>query len=85
MTDNKLQIHPTNSKHMHVCWIFIYNINNKISRTRTLINNVTVSRVTSFKGLGVKFDENLKWDNHIELICSKLGAGIATQVFTNYL
>ena len=60
-----------------------------------LITNVAVPQVTSFKCLGVKLDENLKWDNLIELICSKVGGGIATikqlktscaiQVFTNYL
>ena len=72
MTDNKLQIHPTKSKHMFV--ESLYNIKNQIPNTPILINNAAVPRVTSFKWLG----ENLKWNNHIELIFSKVGAGIAT-------
>ena len=87
MTVNKLQIHPTKSKDMFIgssC-----NIKNKIPCTPVLINNVAVPRVTSCC-------TSNEWDNHIEFICGKVGAGIAIikrliktlcffQFFTNYL
>ena len=58
MTDNKLQIHPTKSKHVFVGSSF--NIKNRILCTPIMINNVAVVRVTSFKWLDVELDENLK-------------------------
>ena len=35
------------------------------------------SKVSSQKCLGVILDEKLSWENHIEMICKKVGAGIA--------
>jgi hypothetical protein len=35
------------------------------------VNNGTVERVSSFKLLGVIITNNLRWDEHITLICSK--------------
>ena len=41
-----------------------------------LMNNQPITRVHSFKCLGVKLDENLNWQEHVEMICNKAGAGI---------
>ena len=71
---NKLQHHPTNTKLMF--------IGSKHSRdslncnTPVLMNNQPIIRVLSFKCLAVKLDENLNWDEHVEMICNKVGAGI---------
>ena len=41
-----------------------------------MINDQPIHRVHSILCLGVKLDELMKWDKHIELICNKVGAGI---------
>ena len=53
-----------------------HNIDSLNCNTPVLINNQPITRVLSFKCLGVKLDENLKWDEHVEMICNKVGAGI---------
>ena len=40
------------------------------------INNVVIERVDHIKFLGVLFDENLTWNNHISLIENKLSKGL---------
>ena len=37
-------------------------------------NDETIERVLCYKLLGVLIDTNLKWDNHIDLICLKASA-----------
>lgn len=73
MAKNKLQIHPTKSKHMFIG--SSYNIKNKICDQPILINNIPVPRVFSYKCLGVGLDDRLCWDAHIEMICKKVAAG----------
>ena len=72
MDKNKLRIHPTKSKHMFVG--SNYNIKNKVLPIS--INNVPVPTVSSQKCLGIILDEKLSWENHIEMICKKVGAVI---------
>lgn len=36
------------------------------------ISNTVLSRVTSFKYLGITIQENLKWDIHIDTVCRKI-------------
>ena len=75
MDENKLRIHPKKSKHMFVG--SNYNIKNKVCNLPISINNVSVPRVSNQKCLGVILDEKLSWENHIDMICKKVGAGIA--------
>ena len=53
-----------------------YNTDSLNCNTPVLINNQPITRVLSFKCLDVKLDENLNWDEHVEMICNKVGAGI---------
>jgi hypothetical protein len=41
-----------------------------------MINDQLIPRVHSIPCLGVKIDETLNWDEHIEMVCKKVGAGI---------
>ena len=41
-----------------------------------MINDQLIPRVHSMLCLGVKLDERLNWDEHIEMICRKVGVGI---------
>ena len=41
-----------------------------------MINDQLIPRVHSIPCLGVKLDESLNWDEHIEIVCKKVGAGI---------
>ena len=70
MDKNKLHIHPTKSKHMFVGSNYI---KNKLCNLSISINNAPVPRVSSQECLGVILDEKLSWENHIEMICKKVG------------
>ena len=72
MDKNKLRIHPTKSN----MFVGSNYIKNKVCYPPISIN-VPVSRVSSQKCLGVILDEKLSWENHIEMICKKVGAEIA--------
>jgi hypothetical protein len=74
MLQNKLQIHPTKTKHMYIGSSF--NIKNKIAQNPILINNVPVPRTENYTCLGVDLDERFTWEKHIDNICVKVGAGI---------
>ena len=52
------------------------NLTSKIGDKPVLINNAPVPRTETFTCLGVKLDEKLNWDNHIDCICQKVSAGI---------
>ena len=41
-----------------------------------MINDQLIPRVHSISCLGVKLDETLNWDEHIGMVCKKVGAGI---------
>ena len=41
-----------------------------------MINDQLIPRVHSILCLGVNLDETLNWDEHIEMVCKQVGAGI---------
>jgi hypothetical protein len=43
---------------------------------RVKINGKSVKRVKHAKVLGVQIDQHLNWENHVELIASKMSSGI---------
>ena len=49
---------------------------NKIDDAQVIMNNIPITRFSSFGCLGVQLVEKLSWENHIEHICAKIGAGI---------
>ena len=74
MTENKLQTHSNNSKHMFIG--SSYYLKNKITMKPILINNQPIPRADSYSCLGVNMEERHSWEKHIDNICSKVGAGI---------
>ncbi len=74
MIKNKLQIHPSKSKHMFIA--SAYNLKNKLSDSPILINNKPIPKIDHYSCLGVNMDERMSWEKHIESICSKVSAGI---------
>ena len=49
---------------------------NKVSRKPFKINNQLISRTDIYSCLGVKMDEKLSWEEHINHICLRFSAGI---------
>ena len=41
------------------------------------INNVPIERVNNFNFLGVSLDENLNWNSHLDIICTKISRSVA--------
>lgn len=74
LSNNKLQHHPKKTKLMFIG--SNYNLKNKIDDSQVMINNIPITRFSSFGCLGVQLDEKLSWEKHIEHICAKTGAGI---------
>ncbi len=54
MMQNKLQIHPSKSKHMFIG--SSYNLKNKVSSNPILINNKPIPRTNKYPCLGVNMD-----------------------------
>lgn len=50
--------------------------------TPVLMNDQPIARVRSFNCVGVKLDENLKWEEYVEMICNKAGSGIGAMTRT---
>ena len=48
-------------------------------------NNIEIKRENSIKFLGVIIDENLTWENHIEVVENKLSKNIGVIYRTSYL
>ncbi len=71
---NKLQHHPTKTKVMYIG--SRHNLKTMNDDLSLVINNQPVPREGSFTCLGVKLDETLEWNEHIEMICKKVAAGI---------
>ena len=71
---NKLQHHPTKTKVMYIG--SRHNLKIMNDDLPVVINNQLVPRERSFTCLGVKLDETLEWNEHIEVICKKGAAGI---------
>jgi hypothetical protein len=70
-------IHPNSGRHlfdktkeMLVCSA------NRVCVERLKINDIIIQCVPSFKLLGVSIDCNLKWNSHVESICSKANCRI---------
>jgi hypothetical protein len=62
---NFLNINASKTKDMFLCAF------NRPSIERLTLNDVEIESVSSFKLLGVHVDCNLKWNSHIDSICSK--------------
>ena len=67
LSDNKLQHLLKKCKVMFIG--SPRNLTSKIEDKPVLINNAPVPRTGTFTCLGVKLDEKLNWDNHIDSIC----------------
>ena len=74
LVKNKLQHHSTKTKIMYV------GSNNNFAKIDNefpvIINDQLIPRVHSIPCLGVKLDETLNWNEHMEIVCKKVGAGI---------
>lgn len=42
-----------------------------------VINDAPVNQVVVSKSVGVKIDQNLNWDDHIQMISKKIASGIS--------
>jgi hypothetical protein len=62
---NFLNINASKTKGMFLCAF------NRSSIERLTLNDVEIESVSSFKLLGVHVDCNLKWNSHIDSICTK--------------
>ena len=65
-TDNNMNINIRKTKEM-----LIDMSTNKTNHPLLHINNVNIERVSSFKLLGVTIQDNLKWNEHVQQICTK--------------
>ena len=74
LVNNKLQQHSTKTKLMHVG--SNHNLAKIDNEFPVMINDQLIPRVHSISCLGVKLDETLKWDEHIEMVWKKVRAGI---------
>ncbi len=50
-----------------------------------VINNTVIEKVTNFKFLGVIIDHQLKWDQHITLLCNRILKIIYIMKMLNYM
>jgi hypothetical protein len=74
LVNNKLQHHSTKTKLMYVG--SNHNLAKIDNELPVMIDDQLIPRVHSISSLGVKLDETLNWDEHIEMVCKKVGAGI---------
>ena len=74
LVKNKLQHHSTKNKLMYVRPNHnLTKIDNELPVT---INDQLIPRVHSIPCLGVKLDETLNWEEHIEMVCKNVGVGM---------
>lgn len=66
MIQNKLQIHPNNTKYMFI--ESSHNLKNKVCINPILINNKQVPRTNKYSCLSLSMDERMYWGKHIESI-----------------
>ena len=74
-TSNKLSINPSKTKYMIHRPIHGYKKNkhmNDTTSTKLIMDNIPLKQVTSIKFLGIHINEGLTWDNHKQLIHSKV-------------
>ena len=74
LISNKLQHHSSKTKLMYVA--SKHNLNKINGDTPVMLNGQPIPRIHSIPCLGVTLDETLSWEEHIEAICKKVGAGI---------
>ena len=74
LISNKLQHHSSKTKYMYVA--SKHNLNKINDDTPVMLNGQPTPRIHSIPCLGVTLDETLSWEEHIEAICKKVGAGI---------
>ena len=74
LVKNKLQHHSTKTKLIYVG--SNHNLAKIDNDFPVMINDQLIPRVHSIPCLGVKLDETLSWDEHIEMVCKKVGASI---------
>jgi hypothetical protein len=67
LVNNKLQHHSTKTKLMYVG--SNHNLAKIDNEFPVMINDQLIPRVHSISCLGVKLDETLNWDEHIEMVC----------------
>ena len=63
--ENKMKINTKKTKEMIIGTL------NKNPPALLSINGMVVDRVVNFKLLGVILSDNLKWDDHVSMICAK--------------
>ena len=71
LVNNKQQHHSTKNKLMYVG--SNHNLSKIDNEFPVMINDQLIQLNLV---LGVKLDETLNWDEHIEMVCKKVGAGI---------
>ena len=74
LKENRLQMHPSKCKIMFIG--SPYNLNNIICEEPVVANAKPISRTATQMCLGVKIDENLNCNSHIEMISKKASAAI---------
>ena len=74
LKENRLQMHTSKCKMMFIG--SPYNLNNITCEEPVVVNAKPISRTSTQVCLGVKLDENLSWNSHIEMICKKASSGI---------
>ena len=74
LVKNKLHHHSAKTKLMYV------GSNHSLAKIDdefpVTINDQPISRVHSISCLGVKLDETLNWEEHIDMVCKKIGTGV---------
>ena len=80
---NKLQHHSTKTKLMYIG--SNHNLAKIDNDFPVMINDQLIPRVRSIPCLGVKLDETLSWDEHIEMVCKKVEKRIKPYVPANTL
>jgi hypothetical protein len=76
LASNNLQHHSTKTKLMYVG--SKHNLHKINDDFPVMLNGKRIPRVHSISFLGVTLDETQSWDEHIETICKKVGAGVGT-------
>ena len=70
--DNKLKLNSEKTK-----YIYFHNRQQRMSATQKLnISNKDINCSQSTKFLGLTIDEELKWKEHIDILCGKLSSTI---------
>ena len=74
LISKKLQHHSSKTKFMYVA--SKHNLNKIKDDTPVMLNGQPIPRIHSIPCLGVTLDKTLSWEEHVEVIYKKVGAGI---------